>query len=519
MFTHATMHNVVFEDCAFEKSLDVVFEKFALDSVIFKNCTFKSQMHFSRGDVKRFTISHSTLGSGSPNSTEKNRGEILMSDMSLSRALVHDTVGSGFIRFQSASVEDFEIQSSRIGGVTCHEQVEGDEIPRKKISLQTAMFKDVAFMDGFYCDRTEISGLDLLNVEVGNFIDLSNSDIVNLVVKNVTSHVQDVCSTFSLRDAVVDGKAMADINTTKVILAGAKFFEGIKFINVSIASKEIDLRGTIFNQEVINKECCTLSCLESGCMCDISHESVVCPRGNSTVNVNAKDSCFPALSVVQRVTSSGNIQATPMNALNFGDAVIHNSISEASEVFFFGHKSASQWALYRRVVAKTYETGREQIYTLHISESHLIPVAGRGDVPARLLNVGDELFTDQGGLARVLAVEDHVMQGMYSPITTSGTLSVDGILVSAYTDIIPKHAAVALLSPLRALYYHSTFGRALLRRVNWLHERSAAGFMRKMKRMMKPVPRYILTVGYIMLHSIGLWGIDRLGLTSLSGAR
>ncbi|KAI0558062.1 hypothetical protein FGB62_238g09 [Gracilaria domingensis] len=502
MFTHTTMHNVLFENCTFESSLDVMFEKFALDSVTFKNYTFNNHMRFSHGDVKRITISHATLGTHSSSGSPNDGGEILMSDMSLSRALVHHTNGSGYIRFQSASVEDFEVQSSRISSVMCHEEVKAGAIPKKKISLQTAMFKNVSFTDGFYCDKTEITGLHLLDVKIRNYIDLSKSDITNLVINNVTSYTENVCSTFSLADAIVDGKTVADINTTEVTMAGAKFLKGIMFINVSISSKDIDLTGTIFSQEVINKECCTLSCLESGCMCDISHESVVCPRGNSTVNVNAKDSCFPALSLVKTVTPLGHARPKPMSELNFGDAVIHGSDSVASDVFFFGHKSESQWALYRRIIAKNYETAQEQTYTLHISESHFLPVAGRGEVPARLVTVGDKLFTDEGGLALVLAIEEHMMKGMYSPITMSGSLSVDGIIVSVYTDIIPKPMAVAMLSPLRALYQHSTFGRFFLGRVHWLHERSAAIIVRQFKEMTTAVPRYLLAVGHIILRSI-----------------
>ncbi|KAI0556614.1 hypothetical protein FGB62_381g02 [Gracilaria domingensis] len=221
-------------------------------------------MRFSHGDVKSIKICHAKLGTHSSSGSPNDEGEIVMSDMSLSRALLHHTIGSGYIRLQSASVEDFEIQSSRICGVTCHEENKAGAIPKTKISLQTEMFKNVSFTDGFYCDRTEISALDLLDVKIKNYIDMSKSDITDPVSKNVTAYMENVCSPFSLADAIVDCKTVAVTNTTKVTMAGTKFLEGIMFMNISISSKDIDPTGTIFSQEIINKEYCALSCLESG---------------------------------------------------------------------------------------------------------------------------------------------------------------------------------------------------------------------------------------------------------------
>ncbi|KAI0560381.1 hypothetical protein FGB62_114g15 [Gracilaria domingensis] len=105
-------------------------------------------------------------------------------------------------------------------------------------------------------------------------------------------------------------------------------------------------------------------------------------------------------------------QPKPLRELIFGDAVIHGSDPVASDVLFFGHKSESQWARYRRITAKSYETAQEQTYTLHTSESHFLPVAGRGEVPACLVTVGDKRFTDDGSLELGLAIEEHMMKGL-----------------------------------------------------------------------------------------------------------
>lgn len=481
-FSHATMQNVLFEDCVFSSSFDLSFEKFSLDSVTFRNCIFRNEIRFAKGDVSRMTISHSILGSPTANGTEKNGGNMLMSEMSLHRILIHSTIGSGSIRIQSASVDELEVISSRIGALSCHEQVTNkDGRAKKRITLDRSLIKNVSFTDGFYCDQTEITGLDLLDIRVRNHLDLSKSDIVNLVVKNITSYADDVCSSFSLRDATVEGDTLSDVATTKITFAGAKFMEGITFVNVSISNKDIDLSGTIFSQEIINKECCTLSCLKTGCMCDISHEALVCPKGNASTNVNAKDSCFPARSVVKTVNPLGSCVYKTMEEIHFGDALFYKFGVDTSDVYFFGHKTSSQWGVYRRVTATTNELENERTYVLYISHAHILPVAGRGKIPARMVMVGDKLFTDRGDLATVSVLEDQVMRGMYSPITTSGSLSVDGIIVSAYTEILPERTAAAMLAPFRALYDNSRWGRVILRRMNWLHERSAADYVRMFK--------------------------------------
>lgn len=481
-FSHSTMHNVLFEDCVFSSSLELLFERFSLDTVMFKNCTFKNTIRFTKGDVQRMTVSRSTLGSPIANGTEEYGGNMLMSEISLHRILIHNTIGSGSIRIQSASVDELEIISSRIGALSCHEKVTDREgRAKKRITLDRSVIKNVSFTDGLYCDQTEITGLDLLDIRVRNRLDLSRSDIVNLVVKNITSYADDVCSSFSLRDATVGGETVADVATTKITFAGTKFMEGITFVNVSISNKEIDLSGTIFSQEVINKECCTLSCLETGCKCDISHEALVCPTGNASTNVNLKDSCFPARSVVKAANPRGSWEFKTMEQISFGDALLRNLGGDTSGVYFFGHKTSSQWAIYRKVTATTKELENERIYILYISHGHILPVLGKGSIPARMVTIGDKLFTDRGDLATVSLLEDQVMRGMYSPITTSGSISVDGIIVSVYTEILPERIATAMLAPFRALYTYSTLGRVVLRHMNWLHEHSAADYVRLCK--------------------------------------
>eukprot|EP00929_Paragymnodinium_shiwhaense_P104543 TRINITY_DN69085_c0_g1_i1.p1 TRINITY_DN69085_c0_g1~~TRINITY_DN69085_c0_g1_i1.p1 ORF type:complete len:457 (+),score=47.07 TRINITY_DN69085_c0_g1_i1:92-1372(+) len=112
--------------------------------------------------------------------------------------------------------------------------------------------------------------------------------------------------------------------------------------------------------------------------------------------------------------------------------------------------------------------------TMRVSSSHLLLKAAGGEVAAKQVQVGQELQTLQG-TSTVLAVSTSVEQaGMFAPLTSSGTVVVDGVVASNYAGTasfdIPHsvmHASffVSRLlgdyasSLLAARYYHDVLPR------------------------------------------------------------
>ena len=86
---------------------------------------------------------------------------------------------------------------------------------------------------------------------------------------------------------------------------------------------------------------------------------------------------------------------------------------------------------------------------VRLTAGHFVPVGGVLK-PAGKVAVGDVLTLGDG---RTAAVTDRVAEaalGLFNPHTASGTLLVDGVLVSAYTEAVHPTVAHLLLAPLRA---------------------------------------------------------------------
>lgn len=90
--------------------------------------------------------------------------------------------------------------------------------------------------------------------------------------------------------------------------------------------------------------------------------------------------------------------------------------------------------------------GNSNMLTLTVSGGHYVP-STHGLVEARSLSVLDELYDGNGNLLRVVDARWVVVRGLYAPVTTSGTIEVDGVLASTYA--IRPAVAHALVAPLR----------------------------------------------------------------------
>ncbi|XP_066295414.1 uncharacterized protein [Branchiostoma lanceolatum] len=174
------------------------------------------------------------------------------------------------------------------------------------------------------------------------------------------------------------------------------------------------------------------------------------------VYVNTAGACFPATSTV---LIDGK-HPEKMASLQLGTKVLsipEDGITPASldTVYFFGHAADDIIAPFVRITT----TGGK---TLHLSEGHYIYV-GRDAlktsalVTARKVKVGDVVQVvdapDQTPRPEeVTEVKTEIKRGLYCPHTLGGSLVVDGVCVSTYTEMIPPTVAHGLLWPARVLY-------------------------------------------------------------------
>jgi Hint module len=96
--------------------------------------------------------------------------------------------------------------------------------------------------------------------------------------------------------------------------------------------------------------------------------------------------------------------------------------------------------------------------TLAVTPGHLVPLRARGLVPARNVRAnGADAVYDARNRAWTLVrhvVNDRpsIATGLFNPHTSSGTVIVDGVLVSCFTTALLPRLAVVMLAPARALF-------------------------------------------------------------------
>merc|ERR1711970_347974 len=164
-------------------------------------------------------------------------------------------------------------------------------------------------------------------------------------------------------------------------------------------------------------------------------------QGNS-----AKNACFPGSSLVK--LSSG--ETRPMRDVKTGDSVMTmvEGRMTTTKVLGFVAKSVSSSTKYLNIRT---EDGR----SLSISQTHVMfvsdPYGNSKDVMAKDVNIGDRVMVQDGDHVKksvVVEIGLEAMVGAYVPLTEHGTLMVDDVLCSCYTNC--DHPTVHLLfSPAR----------------------------------------------------------------------
>lgn len=123
-----------------------------------------------------------------------------------------------------------------------------------------------------------------------------------------------------------------------------------------------------------------------------------------------------------------------MDQLMVGDSVLSSS-GAYTQVYSFGHWDPSAETEYLQIYSSAAKQPLE-ITADHMLYLYLDTVKKETLIPARDVKVGDFLLTQEGlAPALVASVRKVSRRGAYAPFTTSGSLSVNGIVVSNYVAL------------------------------------------------------------------------------------
>lgn len=172
-------------------------------------------------------------------------------------------------------------------------------------------------------------------------------------------------------------------------------------------------------------------------------------------------SCFPDSALVE--TRYGSVE---LARLRVGDVVMSRP-GEYSPVYMFSHHDGGASTM---MIHVTLASGRN----VTLSPGHHIMTLIRGrsqDVPAFRLRKGLPLDTVTGR-DKITKISKVRRTGLYNPHTISGTIVINGVVCSTYTQHVHQFTAHALLSPLRMLW---RIGRLPVELVSSLFQYGSSG--------------------------------------------
>ncbi|KAF7261416.1 hypothetical protein EG68_01158 [Paragonimus skrjabini miyazakii] len=189
--------------------------------------------------------------------------------------------------------------------------------------------------------------------------------------------------------------------------------------------------------------------------------------------------CFPGLAKVH----SANGELIPMNTLKVGDIVMtKDATSDAlvtTPVVAFIHRDEHSWKPMLQVTVETPDgnhLGQKHLNqsVLYITQNHLVYVIEQ-EKPfqqvvskfASALRIGDKVLVAvslRGPLQKAnivnlrMITERHPsLSGLYAPLTQSGNLVVDGVLVSCFAEFSNELLSNIVMWPLKLYYQLMTF--------------------------------------------------------------
>lgn len=159
--------------------------------------------------------------------------------------------------------------------------------------------------------------------------------------------------------------------------------------------------------------------------------------------------CFSEVATVQVLQPDNTESAVQMKDLLVGDQVL-TGMNQYQTVYAFGHHNPTRTAKFFQIYNDNSKT------PLEITADHMVFLANHKDpVAAAQVQVGDVLHSSMGA-SKVTKISSVERAGIYAPLTTGGTLLVDGVLASSYISVgnkdstISDHALIHMaLSPYR----------------------------------------------------------------------
>ena len=200
------------------------------------------------------------------------------------------------------------------------------------------------------------------------------------------------------------------------------------------------------------------------CRCNMPSANLThCESWDCSKTFNYDDvSCFPGKSIVAVPSFNSTEQKnTYIKDLEIGTKVY--SVNEKGEIIVdeiigFLHLSKDKKGNFLKITYQILNSTseREIFQTIFISEDHLI-LAKSGYLKAKELKINEEIYS-KNPLSNILektlivSIDKEEALGVYAPLTISGNLFIDGVLVSNYAHISDHYLAHSAFFPLRLLY-------------------------------------------------------------------
>lgn len=509
-FKNTRLQNVLFVNCSFGEGVDFFFENFAINRVTFRHSRFAGRLITQNGEITELTFDTCTFGGRLVRSskTVRHRGDILFSHVKLNKVTITDSHGNANAIFIShAEVSDLLIRRSILGLIHCNknevneakEVVEYESSPTcnardhrqgrcdiiRPVSLTYTIIQNSSFTVGFNCSRAYIQNLFVENTKIQEAFDLSYSHVERLSLGHVNPLKNGTESLLTLEGAdIVDGQRIVRVNLSRVVFTDAVIADYLQLIGTEWTDSRVNVSHTVFGVNQIGLQCCSEFCLPRDCRCNTTEidDDPTCPSIPAEVAFRSNDGmCFPATSRVLLA----NGETIPMDELRIGvlaGAPNLTGLSNLGRVFFFGHHAPHVVASFIQVNLAHGGLKRKN-GTLRLSAGHFLILANGTFRAARDLKRGDELRT-VNNTAVVTSIEYVRDVGLYSPVTTTGTMVVDDVFVSCFTEAINERSAMALLAPTRWIFvFGGRTGKYLMNRANWLHERSAAHWGTRLEQL------------------------------------
>lgn len=143
-----------------------------------------------------------------------------------------------------------------------------------------------------------------------------------------------------------------------------------------------------------------------------------------------------------------------MDYLAIGDKVFTH-LGRYKPVYGWAHLDEQTVADYLMVY-----TNASPASPVEVTGEHLLSVKGQGFVPAKSLQVGDGLDTagESGVSATITAIQFVQRQGLFAPLTPSGTIMVHNISASCYINVqhdIPDSSFYVAVGGRKIISHHT----------------------------------------------------------------